>query len=81
MDEAYAIGFVKRCEEAGVDPDELLKFAKMMAPAPTTAEKADFKAKVKGKTDPLAKLTSSGTKGKGSPIPKAQNLRREMLDD
>lgn len=85
LDVSYASGFVKRCEEAGVDPEALVKHAKIMAAAPTPAEMQQFKAKAKGladkKEDAVSKMTSSGIKGPGSPMPKAQSLRKEMLSE
>lgn len=80
-DYAYGLGFVKYCEDNDIDVEALLKLAKVMAKAPTAAEKADFASKVKGKKDPLSKMTSSGIKGKKGPIAKGQNMRKEMLGD
>jgi hypothetical protein len=84
-EEAYAAGFAAFCKEAGIDPDELLKFAKVMHQAPTTAEKAQFKAKVTGKPAPqpkgIKRLTSSGTTGSKGEIAKKHQLKRELLGD
>jgi hypothetical protein len=87
LDVSYVSGFVKRCEKAGVDPEALVKHAKIMAAAPTPDEMQQFKGKAKAKgladkkEDAVSKLTSSGIKGPGSPIPKAQSLRKEMLSE
>jgi hypothetical protein len=90
--QAYAAGFTARCEKAGVDPDAILKFAKVMYEAPSSEEQAQFKAKVTGKpagpapkakpkTGLLERLTSSGTKGSQGEIAKKQQLKRDLAGD
>ena len=83
--EAYAAGFIKRCEEVQVSPEQLVKFAKMMQPAPTAKEKADFAAKAKQrkveKKDPTTKLKSTGAGSGAANIKQKTNLMREMLAD
>jgi len=70
-EQAYGEGFVKKCEEANIDPRELLKFAKLMEPAPTLDEKAKFKAGVKAKKAPAAK----------GPIAKNLSMKKDLLKD
>jgi hypothetical protein len=82
---AYGFGFVKFCEDNGVDPEELWKFAKVMAQAPTSAEKADFAAKVKGdkakKKDPTTQLKSTGAGSGAANIKQKKNVLGQLLAD
>jgi hypothetical protein len=71
--EEYLHGFVKKCAEVNIDAGKLLKFAKMMEPAPTPAEKEKFKAGVKAKKAPAAKTLG--------PIAKNLTMKKELLKD
>jgi hypothetical protein len=70
-EEAYGEGFAIKCAEAGIDPAELMKFAKTMVPAPTDAEKAQFKAKVQAKKAPAKK----------GPIAQNLSMKKDLLKD